>query len=85
MVRPILPTLKDKKRYITYEVVKGKINMKQELSKNLGILGYSKAGIMFVKTNIIRCNANSLKDVKAGMCLSNAVITINKVSGSLKG
>jgi len=56
------------------------------LLKYLGVLGYAKAGIMFVKKDenvILAINRSELEKVKSALALSK--IPVKKVSGTIKG
>ena len=86
MGRSILPSLKDKKRYMKISSIHENLDisvLREELKEFLGILGYSKAGINYPKKDVIRCNSSSLTDIKAALCLSNQQIIINNVSGNI--
>lgn len=86
MGRSILPTLKEKKRYMELTTLKGNIDekeIKESLINYLGLLGYSKGGIFFPKNDILRCNSSSLTDVKAGLSFSKQQIIIKNVSGNI--
>lgn len=82
-LRPILPTLKEKKRYLVFEVISdSKITDNRAISSKiednalefLGQLGYGKAGVQVMdcwnpdKTRgIIKVNNNHVDDVKASL------------------
>ncbi len=80
-MKPILPSLREKKRYIAYEVIVekalkreaivGAIN--QGLLRFLGELGCAKAGIIFVenkeKKGILKVNNSTVDQIKAGLSL----------------
>lgn len=85
-IKTILPSLKEKKRYIGFEVVSN-INfkfddIKKEINKNIlkmfGEKGYSKAGIMFIDTNkqnkgIIKTNNKEVVNTRAALTLVNEI------------
>lgn len=85
MGRSILPSLKDKKRYLRISALKDldMLLLRNELKESLGFFGYSKAGLNFPKKDIIRCNSSSLTDVKAALCLSKQQVIINNISGMI--
>ena len=81
-IKTILPTLKEKKRYLVYGVISDKkINFddaKEAVNKAilqfLGELGYAKAGIIILsewKKNkgILRINHKEVDKVKTALCL----------------
>lgn len=92
-MKKILPSLKEKKRYIVFEVVSEKSFSSESIKKAvnetlksfLGDLGLAKAGVMFVdcKENkgIIRTEVKELDNVKAGLTL---VKDINKEKALIK-
>jgi len=58
-MKPVIPSLREKKRYLVFEI-KSNTNFKQqdvekviteEILKFIGTLGYSKAGVIFLKDN----------------------------------
>tara|TARA_Y100000310_G_scaffold345665_1_gene467967 strand:- start:22569 stop:22907 length:339 start_codon:yes stop_codon:yes gene_type:complete len=82
VIKPILPSLREKKRYIVYEMIsdkkfkfkEAKETMDRVILKFLGELGYSKAGIIHLdnfKNNkgIIRVNHKEVDNVKTSLML----------------
>lgn len=82
IIKPILPSLKEKKRYLIYEVKAEKTlnfrDVKPELNKKmlefLGELGYGKAGIIIMdefqnNKGIIRMQTKSLDNVKIALTM----------------
>ncbi len=81
-LRPLLPSLREKKRYIAFEVhTDGKIDLdhakksiEQSMKGFLGDLGMARAGVLFLsdwKQNrgIIKVNTKYVDDVKASLAL----------------
>lgn len=81
-IKPLLPALREKKRYLVYEVISDtkmnlsniKENIKRKVMIFMGELGYSKAGIMFLdkdKENkgIIRVSSKYLDHLKTALIL----------------
>ena len=80
-MKPILPSLREKKRYIAYEVlaekalrreaITGAIN--QGLLRFLGELGCAKAGILFIENKenkgMLKVNNQMVDQIKAGLSL----------------
>ena len=89
---PLLPSLKEKKRYMAYEVIsKEKLNFNQvkkeideSLFKYIGLLGTSKAGMQILKEKyndnrgLIRINHKFTDHLKASFTL------ISKINNSFK-
>lgn len=68
----------------TKPVTKKKIE--KAILNYLGILGYAKAGVMFVRKSnkmILAVNRKQLEGVKSALALSK--IPIKKISGTIKG
>jgi len=80
-IKPILPSLREKKRYITYKVSSDKrINedrlktaINSYIMRFLGELSYARAGIIFLDNNskngIIRTTNNYVNELKAALAL----------------
>ena len=81
-IKPLLPSLREKKRYLVYEIISDKktnLNMvlseiKRKVMNFMGELGYSKAGIMFLdKSNenkgIIKVSSKCLDYLKTSLIL----------------
>lgn len=81
IMKPILPSLREKKRYIAYEIVSEKPlkrdthlrGVNDGLMRFLGHLGGAKAGIMRIKDKsnkgILRVNNTMVDAVKTGLSL----------------
>lgn len=86
MVQPFQNTLKERKRYLTYEPVDDN-EVTNAYTKLFGIHGTAQAGILSVKTDgersILRVNHQAVDRLKA------ALVSIGKhsiqTSGTLKG
>ena len=78
-IKPLLPSLKERKRYLLYRINKAKTLDKEILYKMikefLGVLGMSKAGVMILNNDgdsgIIRVNHNYVDEVKVALALIN--------------
>lgn len=98
-IRPLLPTLKERKRYILYEIdANTKMNnpktvILDELRGFVGDLGLAKAGVNFVsyKNNrgVLQVRNDCVDGIKTGLALINKIgnsqvrIKTLKVSGVL--
>lgn len=90
-IKKILPSLREKKRYITYEAIP-KLNIKKEVSKKilelLGLLNYGKANVQ-IMNNIIRVNNKYVDHIKSALTLIKEVdnkpviVKTVKVSGMI--
>lgn len=86
-IKPILPVLREKKRYLVFEViseVQFQVNdvskvVIDALNEYIGTKGASEAGILFLKdkfqsnTGIIRVNNKKLDDLKMALLLIKKV------------
>jgi ribonuclease P/MRP protein subunit POP5 len=91
MMKPYPPTLKEKKRYLAFEVMSEKRFSKEQVKKsvmgtlfeNLGNMGVADAEIAFVEFDeraqkgILRCTATKLPEVRAAITLLSE-IDLNK-------
>ena len=99
-MKPLLPTLKEKKRYLVFEVVSkkpvklNKVELMNKIHDFLGILSSSKAGIQLIKTKgnrgILRVSHKYVDHLKSALLfikdLSDQDVILNTVtvSGILK-
>lgn len=86
-MKPLLPTLKEKKRYVVYELLSeqpvhgGEKAVLEHLQRTLGLFDGAKAGILPLRydeklqTGIIRVSNASVDKVKA------AILLLTKVNG----
>jgi RNase P/RNase MRP subunit POP5 len=88
-MKALKPSMKEKKRYL---LIKGK-NLKKNIEKSIldfiGILGMSKTGLSWIKSSnnsaIICINRGMVDKVRASLSICPEKITIEKVSGTIKG
>ena len=88
-MKPLQPSMRENKRYF---LVRGK-NLKENIEKAIlefiGILGMSKTGLGFIKTGkdftIISVNREMVDSIRASFAVFSKRITVEKVSGTLKG
>ncbi|MFH1376726.1 MAG: Rpp14/Pop5 family protein [Candidatus Woesearchaeota archaeon] len=97
-MKPLLPSLKEKKRYIVYKIISennidtklAQTEIKNQCLKFLGELGYSKAGIQTIDQNIIKVNTKYLNETKMALGLikkindKKAIVDVTGVSGIIK-
>jgi len=96
-IKILLPSLKERKRYIEYNI-RGADNIDKEfiynmIKKFIGELGMGKAGVMILKNNgnkgIIKVNHKHVDEVKTALALINNFndkeikVECTKVSGVL--
>ncbi len=83
-IKHILPSLREKPRYIKYKTSKmiSKDNICKSIKGFLGELGMARAGVQVMDNNIIRTNNKYLDEVKSSLILIKG-LDIVKVSGLL--
>ena len=88
-MKSLKPSARENKRYL---LVCGK-NLKENIEKSIlefiGVLGMSKCGFSWIKTNkdsvVISVNREMVDSVRASFCVFPEKISVEKVSGTLKG
>tara|TARA_Y100000034_G_scaffold130603_1_gene189428 strand:+ start:28 stop:303 length:276 start_codon:yes stop_codon:yes gene_type:complete len=88
-MKSLKPSTRENKRYL---LVRGK-NLKKNIEKSIlefiGVLGLSKVGLGFIKTEkdsvIISINREMIDSVRASFCVFSEKISVEKISGTLKG
>jgi len=81
------PSARDKRRYFLVKTSNAKVEA--AILEYIGVLGFAKSAYMKVDTKdfsgwlVGSCLVKSLEDIRAALALAG--ITINKVSGTLKG
>ena len=88
-MKSLKPSMREKKRYL---LVKGN-NLKQNIEKAIkefvGVLGLSKVGLSFIKTEkdsaVICVNREAVNNVRASLVVYPEKMLVERVSGTLKG
>ena len=80
MQKRLKPSMREKKRYLLVNASREKTE--KAILHFIGVLGYSKAGVEFPKTNVLAVNRKQLNEVKAALCLAG--IKVKRISGTLK-
>ena len=86
-MKPLKPSLREKKRYL---LVEGKVgDIKKAVLEGIGVLGMSKTGLSWIKSDkksaIISVNRGAVDSVRACFAIWPEKLTVQKVSGTLKG
>jgi len=81
MEKKLKPSHRENKRYILFEGSKERVE--EAILKFIGILGYGKAGIVFLGNNILAVNREEIDKVRASLVLAG--IKIKRVSGTIAG
>jgi ribonuclease P/MRP protein subunit POP5 len=85
-MKPLLPTLKERQRYIAYEVITThpmqqdiSDQLLQRLAQTLGVFGMADAGVLSIsyeqqtQTGILRVNHNQVVRVRAALLLATHI------------
>ena len=88
-MKSLKPTMRENKRYLLVVGKSPKENIEKAILDFLGVLGMSKTGFGFVKSErdstIIYVNREMLNEVRAAICIFPEKMEVKKVSGTLKG
>lgn len=81
--------MRENKRYLLIRGQNLKINVEKAILDFVGILGMSKTGLKFIKSNqdsaIIAINREMLDSVRACLCIFPEKISVERASGTLRG
>lgn len=88
-LKALKPSMRENKRYL---LIKGR-DLKKDIEKAIldfvGVLGLSKAGLAFIEEKndsaIISINREAINFVRASLCVWPEKMTVEKVSGTLRG
>ncbi len=81
MEKKLKPSFRENKRYLVVNA--GKEKVEKAILDFIGILGYSKAGIIWIKENVLAVNREALNNVKASLAFAG--IKVSRISGTIKG
>lgn len=88
-MKSLKPTMRENKRYLLVYGNNLRENIEKAILDFVGVLGMSKAGLGFVKTEkdfaIIYVNREAVNEVRASFAVFPEKIEVKKVSGTLKG
>ena len=88
-MKPLRPSMKENKRYLLVYGNNLRENIEKAILDFVGVLGMSKCGLGFVKTErdsaIIYVNRKAVNEVRASFAVFPEKIEVKKVSGTLKG
>lgn len=85
-MKPLLPTLKERQRYVVYQVISAHplgIDISEPLlrriSETLGVFGMAQAGILSIEYNektqygVLRCNHDQVVRVKTALLMATHI------------
>jgi RNase P/RNase MRP subunit POP5 len=88
-MKALKPSMRENKRYFLIKGKNLKINIEKAILDFIGVLGMSKVGLGWIEKNtnsaIISVNREMVDSVRASLCVWPEKMTVEKVSGSLKG
>lgn len=92
-MKPLKPSIKERKRYLLVRGKNLKVNIPKAIHDFIGVLGMSKIALNFIKFEcpevkdsvVISINRQMLDSVRASLCVWSEKMSVEKVSGTLKG
>lgn len=88
-MKPLRPSMKENKRYLLVRGKNLKKNVGAAMLDFIGVLGMSKASPKLIKSGkdsiVISVNRESVDKVRASLTVWPDKITVEKVSGTLRG
>ncbi len=88
-MKALKPSHREKKRYLFVRGKNPKENIEKAIKEFIGVLGMSKVGLSFVKTEkdsaVICVNREAVNNVRASLVVYPEKMVVEKVSGTLKG
>jgi RNase P/RNase MRP subunit POP5 len=88
-MKSLKPSMRENKRYLLVKGENLRKNIEKAILDFIGILGMSKVGLGWIKTNsnsvIISINREMVDSVRASLCVWPEKIEVKKISGTLKG
>ena len=88
-MKSLKPSMRENKRYLFIEGKDLKKNVERAILDFVGVLGFSKIGLDWIKENensgIISINREMVDSVRASICIFPKKMEVKKVSGTLKG
>ena len=88
-MKSLKPSMRESKRYLLVKGKNLKTNIEKAILEFIGVLGMSKTGMSWIKTGkdsaVICINRESVDSVRASLCVYPEKISVEKVSGTLKG
>ena len=94
-MKSLKPSMREKKRYLLVRGQNLKNNVEKAILEFIGTLGMSQVGLGWIKSGypkghetnsaIISVNREMVDSVRACLCVFSEKISVEKVSGTLKG
>lgn len=88
-MKSLKPSMREKKRYLLVRGWNLEGNIEEAIFDFIGVLGMSKVGLRFIKVEqnsaVISVNREAVNEVRASLSLWPKKMTVEKVSGTLKG
>jgi len=88
-MKALKPSAREKKRYLLVKGKNLKINIEKAILDFIGVLGMSKCGLSWIKngkdSSVICINREMVDSVRASLCVWPEKMSVEKVSGTLRG
>lgn len=88
-MKSLKPSMRENKRYLLVEGSNLRENIEKAILDFIGILGMSKAGLEFIKTEknsaVISVNREAVDNIRASLVVWPEKMEVKRVSGTLRG
>jgi len=88
-MKALKPSARESKRYLLIKGKNLKVNIENSILDFIGVLGMSEVGLSYIKSGkdfmIICVNRKAVDKVQASLCIYSNEMSVEKVSGTLKG
>jgi len=88
-MKALKPSMREKKRYLLVKGENLRENVERAIKDFIGVLGMSKTSLSWIKVEkdwaIVSVDRKMVDAVKASFCILPERISVEKVSGTLKG
>ena len=88
-MKPLKPSMRERKRYLLVSGKNLKENIPKAIKDFIRVLGMSKTSLSFIKSekdfSVISINREMLDKVRASLCVWPERMSVKKVGGTIKG
>ncbi len=88
-MKSLKPSARENKRYLLVRGKNLRTNIEKSILEFIGVLGMSKVGLSWIKSekdfSVIAVNREMVDSVRASFCVFTEKISVEKVSGTIKG
>ena len=88
-MKSLIPSAREKKRYLLVKGNNLRKNIEKAILEYVGVKGLAESGLNYIKSGkesvVIAVNRKALNDVRASLCIFSEKMSVEKVSGTIKG